>query len=211
MALESNTGFARGNNRGIRETASELVLLLNSDTMVPDGAIDALVSSLRELPGAAVTGPRIVDANGLPELSFGRMIGPLAELRQKALVRFASHARLDAMTSETREVDWVTGACLLVRRRDAEAAGLFDERYFMYCEDVDFCAAIRANGGRVYFTPSGPHRPPSRPLLARQSRRHCRTLPPQPAGVLRETPPRLGPDSQAVPGSSRKAAGVNGR
>ena len=57
------------------------------------------------------------------------------------------------MTSKTRQVDWVTAACLLVRRRDAEAAGLLDERYFMYCEDVDFCAAVRANGGKVYFTP----------------------------------------------------------
>ena len=47
----------------------------------------------------------------------------------------------------------MTAACMLVRRRDAEAAGLLDERYFMYCEDVDFCAAVRANGGKVYFTP----------------------------------------------------------
>ncbi len=154
IALETNIGFARGNNRGIRETASELVLLLNSDTIVPDGAIDALASALRDLPGAAVAGPKIVDANGFPELSFGRMIGPFAELRQKTLVRYASQARLEAMTSETRAVDWVTAACLLVRRRDAEAAGLLDERYFMYCEDVDFCAAIRANGGKVYFTPT---------------------------------------------------------
>ena len=58
------------------------------------------------------------------------------------------------MTSRVQAVDWVSGACLLVRRADAEAAGLLDERYFMYCEDVDFCAAIRARGGRVYFTPS---------------------------------------------------------
>ena len=58
------------------------------------------------------------------------------------------------MTSHLHEVDWVSGACLLVRRADAESAGLLDERYFMYCEDVDFCAAIRSRGGRVYFTPS---------------------------------------------------------
>ena len=51
-------------------------------------------------------------------------------------------------------MDWVSGACLLVRRADAEAVGLLDERYFMYCEDVDFCAAIRRRGGRVYFTPA---------------------------------------------------------
>jgi N-acetylglucosaminyl-diphospho-decaprenol L-rhamnosyltransferase len=151
--LDRNIGFAAANNKGIRETASELVLVLNSDTIVPEGAIDRLAAALRDLPGAAVAGPRIVDANRRPELSYGRMISPLAELRQKALVRFASAARLEMMTSETREVDWVTAACLLVRRREALDAGLFDERYFMYCEDVDFCAAIRARGGKVYFTP----------------------------------------------------------
>ncbi len=68
-------------------------------------------------------------------------------------MRRASPLTLSRLTSETRQVDWVTAACLLVRRRDAEAAGLLDERYFMYCEDVDFCAAVRANGGKVYFTP----------------------------------------------------------
>ena len=52
-----------------------------------------------------------------------------------------------------REVDWVTGACLLVRRQAAIDAGLFDERYFLYEEDVDFCAALRARGGKILFTP----------------------------------------------------------
>jgi GT2 family glycosyltransferase len=154
IALPSNVGFAAANNTGIRSTQSDLVLLLNSDTIVPGGAIDRLVAALRELPGASIVGPKIVDTAGHPELSYGRMISPLAEVRQKALVRYASASRLAAMTEKTREVDWVTAACLLVRRRDAEAAGLLDERYFMYCEDVDFCAAVRTNGGRVYFTPS---------------------------------------------------------
>jgi GT2 family glycosyltransferase len=154
IALDANIGFAAANNVGIRQTTSELLLLLNSDTIVPSGAIDRLASVLRELPRAAVVGPRILDGDGRPELSYGRMIGPIAELRQKMLVRFASRAKLRTMTSKTRQVDWVTAACLLVRRRDAEAAGLLDERYFMYCEDVDFCAAIRSRGGRVYFTPS---------------------------------------------------------
>lgn len=153
IALNSNVGFASANNAGIRRSESDLVLLLNSDTIVPQGAIDRLIAALRELPGASVVGPKIVDGEGRAELSFGRMMTPLAELRQKLLVRHASPMRLAAMTSKTRRVDWVTGACLLVRRQDAEAAGLLDERYFMYCEDVDFCAAVRANGGKVYFTP----------------------------------------------------------
>ena len=154
IALPSNAGFAAANNAGIRSTQSDLVLLLNSDTIVPGGAIDRLVAQLRELPGASIVGPKLVDNTGRPELSYGRMISPLAEVQQKVLVRYASASTLASMTANTREVDWVTAACLLVRRRDAEAAGLLDERYFMYCEDVDFCAAVRSNGGRVYFTPS---------------------------------------------------------
>jgi GT2 family glycosyltransferase len=154
IALDHNVGFASANNVGIRQSGGELVLLLNSDTIVPAEAIDRLVAAMRELPRASVVGPRIVDAEGQPELSFGRMMSPVAEARQKLIVRFASSERVGAMTSKIREVDWVSGACLLVRRRDAEAAGLLDERYFMYCEDVDFCAAIRRNGGKVYFTPA---------------------------------------------------------
>jgi hypothetical protein len=154
IALDTNVGFARANNVGIRQSAGELVLLLNSDTIVPAGAIDSLAAAIRELPQASVVGPRIVDAEGRPELSFGRMMSPHAEAGQKVLVRFAPSELIGAMTSKIREVDWVSGACLLVHRRDAEAAGLLDERYFMYCEDVDFCAAIRRNGGKVYFTPA---------------------------------------------------------
>lgn len=153
IPLSGNVGFASANNVGIRQTQSELILFLNSDTIVPEGAIDRLIGALDELPGASIVGPKIIDGDGQLELSYGRMMTPLAELRQKLLVRYASAAKLDAMTVDTRQVDWVTGACMLVRRRDAEAAGLFDERYFMYCEDVDFCATVRKNGGRVYFTP----------------------------------------------------------
>jgi GT2 family glycosyltransferase len=152
IALDQNVGFAAANNVAIRATRSELVLLLNSDTLVLDGSIDRLLGAMRVLPGAAIVGPRLVDARGRAELSFGRMMSPLAELRQKLLARSAG-GRIEAMTTTQAEVDWVSGACLLVRRAAAEAAGLLDERYFMYCEDVDFCAAVRARGGRVYFTP----------------------------------------------------------
>ena len=154
VSLDTNLGFARANNAGIRQTTSELILLLNSDTLVPADAIDRLTRALLELPGASIVGPRLVDRAGHPELSFGRMMGPVSELRQKATSILAGRTRMAAMTSHTRLVDWVSGACLLVRRQDAEAAGLLDERYFMYCEDVDFCAAVRARGGRVYFTPA---------------------------------------------------------
>jgi hypothetical protein len=155
-----NLGFARGTNLGVRSSSGTNLLFLNSDTVVPAGAIDRLIDELDRHKDVAVIGPRLVDGLGRAELSFGRMVGPLNELRQQRLMRGfnAGHAGIVAQVErETRREqypDWVSGACLLVRRDDAEAVGLLDERYFMYLEDVDFCAAMRARGRRVMFTPA---------------------------------------------------------
>jgi GT2 family glycosyltransferase len=146
-----NLGFARATNIGIRATRGANLLLLNSDTVVPRGAIDRLVAELERDPAAAVVGPRLVDGNGRAELSYGRMLGPFNELRQR--MRNRRPALIDQLTRRRHSPDWVSGACLLVRRSDAEAVGLLDERFFMYTEDVDFCAAIRARGRRITFTP----------------------------------------------------------
>jgi GT2 family glycosyltransferase len=158
IALDHNVGFAAANNLAIRQTSAPLVLLLNSDTLVPAGALDALIGRL-QATGATAAGPRLVDGDGWPEVSFGSMLSPLTELRQALRVRRArrhtprARASVERLLAAERFVDWVTGACLLMRRADALAAGLLDERYFMYEEDVDFCAAIRARGGRILFTP----------------------------------------------------------
>jgi GT2 family glycosyltransferase len=156
----SNGGFAVANNIGIRASHGDTILLLNSDTIVPPGALDRLLQILAGRPDVAVVGPRLVDGTGRAELSFGAMIGPVAEWRQRRLMRRlakqdpATVAQVDTITRQEHSPDWVTGACLLVRRADAVAVGLLDERYFMYTEDVDFCAAIRARERRILFTPS---------------------------------------------------------
>jgi len=156
----ANVGFARGTNLGIRASRGANLLLLNSDTIVPPGAVDRLLEALAQHPDVAAIGPRLVDESGRPELSFGRMIGPLNELRQKIIVSSAQRGSkwtsewIDRRTRQEQSPDWVSGACLLVRRSDAEAVGLLDERYFMYTEDVDFCAALRARGRRILFSPS---------------------------------------------------------
>jgi GT2 family glycosyltransferase len=156
----ANLGFARANNLGIQQTYGGLILLLNPDTIVPAGAIDRLIATLDARSDAAIAGPRLVNGDGRAELSFGAMLSPLAELRQKVLVRGGERslgvvaAYVEWLTRQPRDVDWVSGACMLVRRADAEAAGLMDERFFMYVEDVDFCAAVRARGRKVLFAPT---------------------------------------------------------
>jgi GT2 family glycosyltransferase len=159
LARDDNAGFARATNAGVRATRGEAILLLNSDTRVPPGALGRLMAGLRADAAAAVAGPRLVDERGRVEISDGPMMSPWGELRQK--VRGGLYARgigpvvraVERAASTQRYVDWVSGACLLAWRRDAEAVGLLDERYFMYAEDVDFCAAIRARGRRVLFLP----------------------------------------------------------
>jgi GT2 family glycosyltransferase len=154
-----NVGFARANNLGIRATESELVLLLNPDTVPGRGSLDRLVGVLDAMAGVAIAGPRIVGRDGRVELSSGAMIGPLAELRQKILTRGQEHGwpvisrRIEHASRRASFPDWVSGACLLIRRRNLERAGLLDERYFLYTEDVDLCAAVRAQGRQVRFSP----------------------------------------------------------
>lgn len=157
--LPENIGFAAANNVGIRASSGQFVLLLNSDTLVCDGQLEALCQALDEEPTAAAAGPRLVDGEGRQELSYGPMISPIGEPRQKVRARLLAggparlQARLTADMQRRQFVDWVSGACLLVRRQAAEQVGLLDERYFMYCEDVDFCAALRAAGHRILYAP----------------------------------------------------------
>jgi GT2 family glycosyltransferase len=158
LALEQNVGFAAANNRAIRLSTASHVLLLNSDTLVPERAIDVLAARLVSR-GATAAGPKLIDGRGRPEISFGAMLSPWSEYVQQRRVRLAanddgaSFRAVDALIGCERMVDWVSGACLLVDRQAAVDAGLLDERYFMYEEDVDFCAALRARGGRVLFAP----------------------------------------------------------
>jgi len=158
VALAENRGFAAANNIALRQSTAPLALLLNSDTIVPPGALDTLAERLEAMVAVAA-GPRLVDARGRPEVSFGPMLSPWSELIQRSRVRMAASdgalARryIASLVSVERNVDWVSGACLLVRRQSAIDVGLLDERFFMYEEDVDFCAALRAAGGRILFTP----------------------------------------------------------
>ena len=163
----------RANNIGIRRRHGELVLLLNSDTHRAAGAPRrGWCARLTAGPDAAAAGPASSTPPGAPELSFGPMIRPLDRTaaegaRAPARPRVAplGARRLDARrrgASVPRLGQRRLPARLAGRR--AEAVGLLDERYFMYTEDVDFCAALRRAAGRMLFTPGGRGRPPAGPV-----------------------------------------------
>jgi hypothetical protein len=101
-----------------------------------------------------------VDGDGRVELSFGPHISPWGEAWQKLRVRGLERhwpliaAVVERETQRPQYPDWVSGACWLARRSVLEAVGLFDERFFLYTEDVDLCARVRIAGHRVAFVPS---------------------------------------------------------
>ena len=168
IQMGRNAGFAAANNAGIRESRGDLLLLLNSDTLVPPGAIDRLVGAparrrRRRDRRAAAGGRR-------------RTAGAVVRRDDLAAERVPPEASLAASgsaraTAREQFVDWVSGACLLVCRADAEAVGLLDERFFLYTEDVDFCHAVRAARTPGAVHAGGGDHAPARPLARLAARR----------------------------------------
>ena len=156
-----NLGFARASNLCWQRAKSSLVLFLNSDTVVPKGALARMVALMSEQRHANVgaLGPLLKNADGSIQMSFGNMMSLSAELHQKILNAGYGNGRgplrgyVENRHARERTVDWVSGACLLTRRELLERIGGFDEEFFLYSEDVDLCARLRAQGARVLFTP----------------------------------------------------------
>lgn len=152
-----NVGFAKANNIGIRATESDYVLLLNPDTVAPPGAIQTLVRGLASHPEAAIAGARLLGPTGFPELSWGAAITPWNETKQMLFSRLYLRKirsvvrRMDRLSRQAREVDWVSGACMVIRRADLAAVGGLDERYFMYNEDVDLCVEMSKRGRTTLY------------------------------------------------------------
>ena len=156
---QQNTGFSGGNNIGVDRLDAEFYLLMNSDTLARPGAIAALLAAAERHPDAGLIGPRLEDEDGAPQISAFRSIGLLSEFVQPAELRAlerlfpqadANIPIVDAVT----EADWVSFACVLIRRAVIDAIGPMDEGYFMYFEDADYCRTAKAHGWRAICDPS---------------------------------------------------------
>lgn len=155
-----NPGYASACNAGIRVADHPYVFILNSDVEFVDGELETLVFYMEEHPSVGALGPMVLNADGTRQMScrrFPSMLenvvhGFLGELwPQNPLTR--SYQMKDLQGEEPREVDWVSGAAMLLRREATERVGGFDEAYFMYVEDVDLCWRLRRAGYRVVYHP----------------------------------------------------------
>jgi N-acetylglucosaminyl-diphospho-decaprenol L-rhamnosyltransferase len=153
-----NAGDAAGNNVGIRAADADCYLLLRPDVRVRPGAISLLLAEMKAHPGAGILGPRLEAADGAPHRSCFRDHTPVSELLSAAKTRPISAVlrRYQVplpVADDAIEVEWVSFACVLLRREVIEKVGLLDEGYFMYFEDSDYCRAARAVGFRVRYCP----------------------------------------------------------
>ena len=159
---KENVGFARAHNRGIAQSAGDLVVLINPDTVVEGDFFEYLEDFFDENPKVGIAGPRILDSEGELQLSARREISALSGLlgRTSMLTRLFPKSSLvksqfPAVTdrSHPSSVDWVSGACMVIRRETLQEIGPLDERFFMYFEDADLCRRARAAGWLVYYLP----------------------------------------------------------
>lgn len=157
----TNVGFARGVNSLIRRCSAPWFLALNSDAWPQQGAIDRLVASGDEHPTAAAVAPRLERPDGTLEHSTHPFPSvAVAGLYATGAVRILGRQRLDRLLLEpawahdrSRPVDWAVGAALLMRRSALDDLGGFDERYFMYAEDLEWCWRAARKGWSIWFEP----------------------------------------------------------
>jgi len=155
-----NLGYAQANNQAVKMAIGEYILILNPDIVVLPNSIEQLVEYLEKNKKVGMVGPQLLNPNktiqyscyNFPKLMtpavrrtfLGRLPGFKRELERYLMLGF-DHL-------QTREVDWLIGACLMIRKEVLEEVKYFDERYFLYFEDVDFAKKVwQANYKVVYF------------------------------------------------------------
>jgi GT2 family glycosyltransferase len=155
----ANLGFARATNVGVRSGDADYVLALNPDTRVTRGALDRLVAVLDGRPDVAAVGPRLELPDGRVDhaaaRSFPTPLGTLGHFTGLARRSWARGrlAQYREVPDTAGPVDVLSGACMLLRRSALEAVGLFDERYWMYMEDIDLCYRLAKAGWKRWYEP----------------------------------------------------------
>lgn len=159
IANAENRGFAAATNQGLRAATGDFLCLLNPDTELFPGALDALSTFLESHPEVGVVGPTLLHSDGTYQhAAFRFPTLPMALIDFFPLNHRVLNSRLNGRYPFTLyehpfAMDHPLGACMLVRRAACAAVGLLDERFFMYCEEIDWCRRIKQAGWEIMHVP----------------------------------------------------------
>lgn len=155
-----NVGFARANNQGIRQATGRYILLLNSDTIVPAGALETLVAFADDHPEAGIVGAKLINPDGSFQAGPNRFPTLVTVMLESwgIIQRLTRNPYYPSYPPEhsaaAQQCDWVGGACLLVRHAAINEVGLLDEAFFMNSEEVDWCYRMKQRGWEVWYAPA---------------------------------------------------------
>ena len=162
LALTENIGFTGGNNVVLKESRSDFVLLLNPDTVVEENTFEVMLDYMKSSPEAGVAGCKVLKPDGSLDLACRRKFpNPVNSFFRFTRLSFlfpksklmAGYNLTHLTVDKTAEVDSVMGAFLMISREALDKAGLLDERFFMYGEDLDWCWRVKEAGFKVIYYP----------------------------------------------------------
>lgn len=151
IALEEKAGKAANDTTLLRRARGRFCLLLNEDSEVRPGAVEALVEALEADPGAGAAGAQLLDGEGHPYACAWKFPG----VRTAAVGALFLHSRLTVQSGgdTAGRVDWVQSSAMMVRREAAEQIGWLDERFFIYYDECDFCRRLADAGWHTLYVP----------------------------------------------------------
>ncbi len=156
IANTRNEGFAKANNAAIRRMTGEYAVLLNSDTVLKEHALDRMLAFMLAHPRAGMCGPQLLFRDGSRQTSTGVFPELLSELTSASMVRLFSSRKQQArkpVFSGPAAVDFIIGACMFVRKSAIDEAGMLDEDYFFFYEEIDWCYRLNKAGWLIYHLP----------------------------------------------------------
>ncbi len=163
MADGRNDGYAAGNNKAFRyllegQDPPDYVWILNSDTLVRDGAIQIMLTFMEEHPDVGIAGSRLEAPDGTAHRSAFQFSSVWSELEGTVRLGIVSRILSRFIVAPPNPLtatgtDWVCGASMVIRRETLEQVGLLDENYFMYYEDMDYCLAASGKGWACWYVP----------------------------------------------------------
>jgi len=153
---KKNLGFAKANNQALKQISGRYAVLLNTDTILTDGALEKIFFFMEDNPEVGICGGQLLNEDGSKQRCFGNVPTLITDLLSKSLLEILFPKRYFSKRQKYEiptEVESITGACMVVRKKAIDEIGLLDEKFFLYYEETDWCYRMRQKGWKVFYHP----------------------------------------------------------